>query len=237
MDKQTSLYLKKIIMTDDKYNNIKCLLRDFITLLDKYKINYFAYAGTLLGICRNNSIIPWDDEIDLGINTNQVKIMLSNEFLNDLAKLNCVMLSQLYNCTYNCQSAFIIYRTSDIADKKLGKINTFISEPKTNYLDISVFTTNCNNEVIPLKFLKNKQYKFLKQELYPLVDKKFCDVMIPCANNFNPHLIRNYGDKWKTEGVVYKSHNPKIKKYTNWLVRTKNNKVTNLNYLYFKYEK
>jgi len=36
-------------------------------VLEKENIPYFVICGTLLGIARNNDIIPWDDDIDIAI--------------------------------------------------------------------------------------------------------------------------------------------------------------------------
>ena len=41
------------------------LLKDTISILDKYNINYFLISGTLLGYVRHNDLIDWDDDIDL----------------------------------------------------------------------------------------------------------------------------------------------------------------------------
>ena len=41
------------------------ILEQIKTICEKYKLKYFADSGTLLGIVRNNSFIPWDNDIDL----------------------------------------------------------------------------------------------------------------------------------------------------------------------------
>ena len=38
-----------------------------INIFNKLKINYWVCQGTLLGIIRNQSLIPWDPDIDLAI--------------------------------------------------------------------------------------------------------------------------------------------------------------------------
>ena len=43
------------------------LLEKFIQVCNKYKIQYFITAGSLLGVVRHGGFIPWDDDIDIGM--------------------------------------------------------------------------------------------------------------------------------------------------------------------------
>ncbi len=43
------------------------MLKDFNNLCDKYGIDYFALYGTAIGAIRHKGIIPWDDDIDIGM--------------------------------------------------------------------------------------------------------------------------------------------------------------------------
>jgi phosphorylcholine metabolism protein LicD len=45
------------------------LLNQTIYILNKYNIDYFLISGTLLGCMRHNDFIPWDDDIDLLIDS------------------------------------------------------------------------------------------------------------------------------------------------------------------------
>ena len=38
-----------------------------IKIFNKFKINYWVCQGTLLGIIRDQSLIPWDPDIDFAI--------------------------------------------------------------------------------------------------------------------------------------------------------------------------
>lgn len=68
---------------------LELFLKKIMCYLDKYKIKYWAHAGTLLGTIRHQGFIPWDDDIDLGyINEkdsngkNQMVILFQNIFLD-----------------------------------------------------------------------------------------------------------------------------------------------------------
>jgi phosphorylcholine metabolism protein LicD len=41
------------------------LLKKTVQILDANNIEYFLISGTLLGYCRHNDFIPWDDDIDI----------------------------------------------------------------------------------------------------------------------------------------------------------------------------
>ena len=43
------------------------LLQDVTDVLTVHQIPYFVDGGTMLGACREKDLIPWDDDIDLGM--------------------------------------------------------------------------------------------------------------------------------------------------------------------------
>lgn len=53
--------LKKIKETE------KEILLKFVSICEKYNLNYFVVFGTLLGTIRHKGFIPWDDDIDVGM--------------------------------------------------------------------------------------------------------------------------------------------------------------------------
>jgi len=58
---------KHLILNNKQLNDLKDLLLNFIYFAKKNNINYFAISGTLLGTIRNGGLMPYDDDIDLGI--------------------------------------------------------------------------------------------------------------------------------------------------------------------------
>lgn len=43
------------------------MLRQFVKICEKYKINYFVIYGTAIGCVRHKGFIPWDDDVDVGM--------------------------------------------------------------------------------------------------------------------------------------------------------------------------
>lgn len=41
------------------------ILKDFISICNKYDLSYFATGGTAIGALRHSGFIPWDDDIDV----------------------------------------------------------------------------------------------------------------------------------------------------------------------------
>lgn len=56
-----------LILNRRQLNDTRDLLEKFIEVADELDIKYFAVAGTLLGTIRNGGLIPFDDDVDLGI--------------------------------------------------------------------------------------------------------------------------------------------------------------------------
>jgi len=56
-----------LVLNDHQLNETKELLIKFIEFTEQYNIPYFAIGGTLLGSIRNGGLLPFDDDIDVGV--------------------------------------------------------------------------------------------------------------------------------------------------------------------------
>ena len=43
------------------------ILKDFIKICEENNLNYYMYAGSLLGTIRHKGFIPWDDDLDIAM--------------------------------------------------------------------------------------------------------------------------------------------------------------------------
>ncbi|USD29625.1 LicD family protein [Pseudoalteromonas sp. SCSIO 43201] len=70
-----------------KKNALK-LLELVTATLNTSALNYYVDAGTLLGIVRDNALIPWDDDLDIAINSQDTELCFAalNELLPVLDK-------------------------------------------------------------------------------------------------------------------------------------------------------
>ncbi len=59
---------KNVISFSEYQEHVLSLFKDISDIFLSQNVKYWAHSGTLLGIIRhNNSLIPWDDDIDIMI--------------------------------------------------------------------------------------------------------------------------------------------------------------------------
>jgi len=77
---------------------MESILSRVIELLDTHKIHYWVTDGTLLGIIRENRLLPWDSDIDVGVWRSEVstvdiiKMFEKNgfEYIETLPDMHCL---------------------------------------------------------------------------------------------------------------------------------------------------
>ena len=76
--------------------------KECIEVLNKLKIDYWVCHGTLLGIMRDKSLIPWDNDIDIGSwdLKNKEKIILYQMLLLLGLELKCNNLCRTCNSNH-----------------------------------------------------------------------------------------------------------------------------------------
>lgn len=149
------------------YNHLKYLLHKMVKASKIFNFTFFLDFGTLLGCLRNEKIIPYDPDTDVG--------MLECEIPNFCNAIN--------------------FLTNN--DEKIKKINNLwyqyqLSEKNNIHLDIFIYKKKQNNKII--KYVGPEHY-FLEEDLLPL--KKAImennEVFIP--NNSKKYIEKTYGEK------------------------------------------
>ncbi len=82
------------------------MLQDVSTVLEKNNIEFWLDSGTLLGIVRENRLLPWDNDVDLSIKEEYLDQLLSS--LSDISSLGYRVRSKTFE---NDSSPFIKGKT------------------------------------------------------------------------------------------------------------------------------
>ena len=63
------------VINQEQVNKLYDMFSDLVSVLNKYGIRWCCSGGTLLGAVRNGGLIPWDDDIDITIDREQVEYL------------------------------------------------------------------------------------------------------------------------------------------------------------------
>lgn len=71
-------------LQDVHYANYE-LLKEVDRIFKKNVIEYFMFAGTLIGAIRHQDFIPWDDDVDIAMTREMFNKMISNNVLDQVS--------------------------------------------------------------------------------------------------------------------------------------------------------
>lgn len=171
------------------------LNKTFHILLEFFKendLNYFIDGGTLLGAIREGGQIKFDDDVDLGMFKEDYDKLISLKY--KLFNKHKLFLREDGYCI-KILSNYCFTRIID--DDEVKKI-----------CGIDIFEFKKEEGVIMLALEEN--YKrfvncyYLEEELYPLKEYTYDDLIVLGANDGVPYLERYYGD-WKKQ-IIYLKH-------------------------------
>ena len=172
-----------LLLMMDKMHNI----------LTRNNIKYFIEGGSLLGAVRHKGLIPWDDDIDLGI------------FDKDFEKVIPLFEKNLYDAQMQIKlqrsnKDMIKVFVSDLWFKNT-ETGQIIGTPT-----IDIFKYTKANNKVQLASLKDRQrFKncyYLKSEIFPLKRYDFDYISVMGANDPIPFLKRYYGNDCLTNFKV-----------------------------------
>ena len=159
---------------------LKILLEDVYPVLEK-RFHIFLIGGTLLGSVRNKKIIPWDDDIDLGIYTNNTE-----NTIEELIKSEEFLLEK-----YKIKKTYFGARITDTENKSF--IDIFLYIKQDDY--IVCMSEKCRRKWPENKFTED-QMSLTKTIIY---DKEYNS-----PSNSQDFLQRHFGEDYMTPKI---SHN------------------------------
>lgn len=155
------------------------LLPCLADLLEESNIPYWLDWGTLLGAVRDGKMIPWDEDIDIGI------------FYKDIKKVT------------NLESQMVKdgFRLAMESDKSAVRVIRFYGEKGIKF-HIDILPWKINGNIVKAGY-NSKPFKVYPiEELLNLKKIEFEGRMYPCPREPEKSLDRLMGKDWRTPKVL-----------------------------------
>lgn len=166
------------------------LMYDVDQIFKSHAIPYWANSGTLLGAIRHNGIIPWDDDIDIGMLKKDQERFLE-------------LKSVFKKCGYSVVKAWFGFKIF-ITDRPLTEGYNY-SYPN---LDIFIYHMNKEKNHYEMYYKKARDTWpnewWSEEELYPLHDLPFGEIDIVCPRKYKDYFNRMYGTDWNK--IAYREY-------------------------------
>ena len=176
----------KITLSKKNKEIAESLLLDVAKSLDILSVNYWLEGGTLLGIKRESRLLPWDNDLDLSINSSEVS-KIDDLIINLKSKNLRVRVRKFDNTTEFFNSGDI--RIIKIRNKRFFNLlkgsvclEIFVKYPKKENTYWMIGNTTKN---VPSKYYARLQ------------SIKFKDYFFSIPMLTEEYLTYRYGD-WKT---------------------------------------
>ena len=198
------------------------LLKQVIDILNESNISNFLISGTLLGYVRHNDFIPWDDDIDLMVDSSiinkideisqkyeNINIFYKNKYDSikicfsdglEIKDSNWVNFSKSKSNRYSWPFIDLFIYESGIGLHACGDKSEFIirGEKKEMFNPFNGYCNSC------FRFIKENQIVLFhnnwhKSNFFPLQKVNFLGIDCNIPNNPHYFLSRNFGKNYMSE--------------------------------------
>jgi len=177
-------------------NNLKkanILLFDIVILFDKYNIVYHLEGGTLLGIVRDNKLLPWDHDIDISIPSSEIKKIIKIKKI--LEKKYKIRLHYFDKNRHIFKSKGLrLIKVKNKFTSLLKNISPFLFRKYDIVLDI--FVKYSDNKDVYWE-ASNKTMRVSLKYYNSYEEIEYNNYLYKVPNNYKEYLQEKYGD-WKT---------------------------------------
>ncbi|XP_074651803.1 ribitol 5-phosphate transferase FKRP-like [Tubulanus polymorphus] len=149
-----------------------------IRALEESGVRYWLEGGSLLGAARNEDIIPWDYDVDIGI------------YLEDIPK--CKNLKSVQDDGGIVDENDYVWQRSDVKEGHFFRVQY----SETNHLHVDIFPFYSKNGIMTKKywFKSHRQDReFPEKFLQPMTKIKFAGIEASAPNNVREFLEYKFG--------------------------------------------
>ena len=153
-------------------------------------LKYHIDAGTLLGIYRDDSLIPWDDDLDFAIPSEMVDVVRQNQQ---------VILGALNANTQVEWGLTEHVSTKDFGLVKRGDIRSFKLEAKSNHAGlplVDLFVKYLDETTMDY-VISSRGFSMPSEHMQSVVSHDFKGQSLMFPFNVDGYLTKHYGD-WRT---------------------------------------
>lgn len=165
------------------------LLRWLCSTFNTAQIHYFLDAGTLLGVIRDGALIPWDDDLDIGIPLSEV------EKVTELLQANLDSLKQLTDKYWTLTKVFSNTEYGVIKSGYLRSLKLSCEQENVLFPMVDLFVKYPNGKVADYA-LASRGISMPIEHFVSTEVKKFNGVNMKVPASPELYLERYYGD-WK----------------------------------------
>lgn len=192
--------LAPYIIDEEIKKKLLDLLKRLVNCLDKLGIEYWLDGGSLLGLYRHGGMIPWDEDIDIGIQLcDEDKLLEGAELLSSLGiglkKNRTGAYWQVDNNVGDLQHVLNPFLHIDIFLYESD--GDFLYNTDIRFRDSNVSSGHCN-------------MVYDKSLLYPLAEYKFDTLFVKSPACIKEILDMNLGEGYMRTAIVKSRHSSNI---------------------------